>query len=215
MPVQALLLLVLFAQAAPKDKLACLLARPLVVGASMSAQHLAPDPGTLLARDHGSQKAVTRRAFSHQPSTVILPSVGDQDLAGASLVFALDLFFWDSKAGECRAAVQRVEEFAQRVRAARRPIVIGNIPPKGAPCDAVVSQRIESLCAAMPAQCVVSDLRGLAEAAERDGSVLVNGVPVSKAELYPDGLHPSELGSRLLANGIEASLRASAIACSR
>jgi hypothetical protein len=190
--------------------LSCLLAHPLIVGASMSAGLEAEDPGTLLTRSVAPQAIVVNRARRHAPSADSLALVREGEIEASSLVIGLDLFYWDSF-GDCSQAVARVRAFARLLDEKGARAAIGNIPVQGGACAGAVSKALAATC--VKSRCVVVDLRALSEKAERNGGLEIGAKFIPKSELYADGLHPTKLGSQVIAAGLGEALSASKMTC--
>lgn len=199
----------------PEDasRMRCLLARPLIVGASMSDQLTATDPGTLLARKWGGGPGVVRRAQAGRPSPDILAEVSAEDLASASLVIALDLFFWDARRGPCATAVRHARDFLGRLEGVGARAAFGSLPPQAGECGAAVSKALYKACRAAPSRCVVVDLGSPAEELDRTGVIDGDGGRVPRGAVTKDGLHPTELAARGIADALERKLLASPLSC--
>lgn len=185
---------------------ACLLDKALIVGASVSGQTYAPDPTTLLVERYGEPGGIVRRVKPGRPSTEILELVSDDDIRKASVVSALDLFFWDTRGGDCEAAAGRAVRFVERVTALGRPLVVGNVPDSGGDCSKTVSAVIGKACAGP--LCRVADLRGLYAKVRQERKLVVAGVEVPAEALFADKerLHPSRLGSQAIADRLKKDL---------
>jgi hypothetical protein len=188
------------------SSLACLLAAPLILGASMSAGVSATDPVTLLASRVRPDFSPMRRAASHEPSAASLGKASAQDYEKSSVVTALDLFFWDSASGACDAASKRAAEFIDRMRREKRPLAVGTIPLQETKCGAAVSKTIRDVCE-YGGGCVVVDLEELTRRAQK-------GEFKTKQPLFvKDGLHPTKRGSLLIARELEEKLSRGGLSC--
>ncbi len=191
----------------------CVLARPLILGASVSSQYAAIDPGTLLARKYGTADGITRHAKPKKPSSEILSGVSDLQLSTASVVVALDLFFWDSRSGDCGAAKQSVGLFAQRLSNTGARLAVGNIPVTGGDCGEPLSKTIADMCANLRSGCALVDLRTPSTQAAEKGGLDLRDSWITVDELSADQLHPSRVGAQVIALDLEKALDGSPISC--
>jgi hypothetical protein len=196
------------AAADPGARARALFARPLIIGASVSSGYRAESPARRLARSFGTDGAVVSLASPGASGANQVRGLTDERLAAASVVVGVDLFFWDAQR-DCAAGLAGVDELFQRVEKRRTPLVIANVPSLHAPfglgpkdaCRDRLNTKIEKACRE-DAACVLLDLNGLYAKAAKDGSVELDGRKVPVRELFSDGLHLSDAGSRLMARAI-------------
>jgi hypothetical protein len=181
--------------------------RPLILGASVSADYRAPSPGRLLARRF-SALSVATVAWPGAHSSSILAALPDQTLDSATVVVAVDIFFWDAARAGAARAPELVKAFFDRLGPRRLPLIVGTVPPlrlpygvAGSPATGesrdAFNAEIRRLCG-LTAGCAVVDLDRLyADAAA--GRPLADGRPHRPESLTADGLHPNLEGSELIA----------------
>jgi hypothetical protein len=192
--------------AAPADLDAAahaLFARPLIIGASVSADFRAPSPGRLLTERSGGTLTLLARSGATGASQVAL--LTPAALAGATSIVGLDLFFWDTRR-DCAAGLAAVDELF--TRAGSVPVIVGNIPPLPGDhdCRAALNARLAAACSAAPS-CLLLDFDALYREAAGPG-IELDGRRLGLSDLLADGLHLNSDGSRVVAERLAARLRA-------
>ena len=196
-----------------------LFARPLIVGASISADHKSVSPGRVLARRHGSEAAIVKVAVAGQYGRSAVPAITDAQLKGASVVVGIDLFFWDGTEtnADCRWGLAALDEALRRTRALGRPLILGNIPrlPRG-PLDWLFipapTRCRERLNAALAAECRpekgcwLVDFESVMDRIVNGGGLVIGGKPYGPVALLPDGRHPGPAASDYMADRIVEAL---------
>ena len=203
-----------------ESDLAGLMARPLILGASLStglelarSGHIDPHfsaPVTLFLKYHPSERipADAIKAFPGQESLQSVEALRTSDLSSYSLVFALDLFAWDSVKAtgdeECRRRLDSVDLFFERMKVGHMIHVAGTIPNVQSPaqgftptfCRSHLNVAIRKNCESQP-ECHLLDLEKMYEEVK------------SNADFFIDGIHPSETGTAWIAEAIQSTLLSS------
>jgi len=182
--------------------------KPLIVGASISADWAAQSPGKRLSSRFTSDIRVIARGG--QPGAKMLTQVRGKDLEDRSIVIGFDLFFWDSARG---AVDDSLREFRKMIVETQRlgiPFIVGDIPellPGFQPGRKELNQMIRRAAGANDHVHVVP-LDDLYQRILRDHSLVIGGREYSFFDLVSDGLHIGETASDFLAELILETLRA-------
>lgn len=179
--------------------------RPLLLGASVSADYSTKSPGRLLSED--ALQSPSELAYIGDKGSLsrLLGELSDEKLRQSNIVYSLDSLFWDTFK-PAAVGVGALEGLLSRTKAAGVPVVLGNAPkidvpwvvrlvagaagPRQVSADEV-NARAAELCT--PANnCTLMDiLSRVRDASEAD---------------MPDGLHPSPEFSRRIADEIRGIL---------
>ena len=207
-----LLSLLLGAASARAEGLRDLLQSPLILGASVSADMGTTSPGKRLALRHTEEKNIEQLAQPGRSARELLPSLREENLAGRSLVIALDLFYWDSVYRNPKRSVEQLKAFVQKCADRKLPLLLGNVPDLMAgkqPGRRALNREIARLCKA-PHGCYLVPLAELQakidEAIAQSGGFSINGRLYTRRELLPDGLHLSAVAAEYIADGMQAIL---------
>lgn len=179
-----------------------LMAKPLIVGASVSADRATPSPGKRLALRYTTPSEIKTIAVGGMPSIKVLPSVKTKDLQDRSIVIGLDLFFWDSTLASPTASIQALGKLMEEAKGLKLPVVIGEVPellPGMQPSRVAINQAIHKQCTSTK-NCYVMKLDTLLKQVLSDGYLSVKGRKYTLPELVPDGLHLGPVAGEHLAN---------------
>lgn len=195
------------AQGDPDARARELFARPLIIGASVSASFRAPSPGHLLAQRFGG--SALSRAVPGAAGALQVARLDPAEAAAASAVVGLDLFFWDSRR-DCGAGLAAVDGLFRKTGAT--PVVLGNIPSFGLPeagdgssCREQLNARLAAACSAAP-DCALLDFDALWRRAVSPG-IEHGGRLLHLGDLLADGLHLGPDGSAAAAESLLRLLR--------
>ncbi len=180
-----------------------LLATPLIVGASVSADHSAASPAKRLSLRYTEASKLRTLARGGARGKVIVPQITEAVLGDRSIVLGVDLFFWDSAERECGPSLEAFETIRRRVHAKGRLLVVGDVPEllRGRqPCRAALNEAIREACKRRDSGCRVFGLDAIHQEAVREGGLLIDGVRRPLLELVPDGLHVNDRASEYLAD---------------
>jgi hypothetical protein len=185
-----------------------MMSKPLIIGASVSADRATNSPGKRLALRYTPATEIETIAMGGMPSTKILPMVKDADLQDRSIVVGLDFFFWDSALPSPRPTIQGLQNLVERTSATNIPLVLGEVPellPGLQPSRVAINKAIVEM-SNYAANCSVMNFDELLQQVLRDGYLLVKGRKYTLQELVPDGLHIGPVLSEELANRLALKL---------
>jgi hypothetical protein len=180
--------------------ISALMQKPMIIGASVSADRSATSPGKKLALRYTSMMNIFSHARGGRPGRETMKLVRETALDRHTIVLALDLFFWDSVETDVEASLHELDHLFTMVNEHRIPLILGNIPgimPRYQPGRAVLNAAIEKKINAY-AQGALMDFDLLYRKIRKEGSVMMNHRAYSLRELVPDGLHLSDIGSEYL-----------------
>lgn len=174
--------------------------RPLILGASVSADHGAVSPGKKLALQFTAPSRIHTIARSGGTSDRIWRAVRNRAFEDRTVVVALDLFFWDSNFGSQRTFTV-LEDVVAKARANGSYLVLGDIPRLVGTQTMrdTLNTAIYSQCSKY-SKCKVLSLDRLHRNMVSRGGYQVGRKFYSLRELLPDGLHPSDMGSQVIAD---------------
>jgi len=190
------------------SKLAQVLHRPLIIGASVSGDYLTASPGKRLALRYTSAEQIKVIALKGYPGREILKSVNESTLKDRTAVIAMDLFFWDSVKGSVPESLKALQKLIDLAAKNKIPLVIGEIPefsPQFQPHAEILNKRIHELCK-NSSECRILPLNHLLRQALMDGYIIQGGIKYSIQSLLPDGLHIAAPASDYLADKISELL---------
>jgi hypothetical protein len=176
--------------------------KPLITGASVSANYGTASPGRRAALRFTSESDIYTIAQGGTPGRLIALHLDHAALKGRSVIIAMDLFFWDSTLANPESSLRAVESVIQKARSLSIPVLIGDIPellPGRQPAREIMNAQIHSLCT-KERGCYVWELDKLHRQVIQDGFLAIAGRQYRMSELVPDGLHLSDLASEFLAD---------------
>ncbi len=197
------------AQARPAQNLKQLFQKPLIVGASVSADYFTESPGKLVALDYTSSDQIKVLARNGKPSTQILNQVTDAMVQDRSIIVGVDLFFWDSFTSSAAATLEQMDRLIHLSEKYRIPVVLGEIPtllPGTQRSAAAINKKLHEHCQAK-ADCYVLPLHDLMVKTLTDGYIDHQGRRYDLETLVPDGLHIGRPASQYLAEQIKNLLQ--------
>lgn len=181
-----------------------ILQRPLIVGASVSADFLTPSPGKRLALKYTSNDQIKVIARNGKPAREVLRSVTESSLKDRTAIIGIDLFFWDSFGGSIQESFKALENLKTLSEKLKLPLVLGEIPelsPQFQPHARNLNAKIHELCKTENL-CKVLPLNSMLRKVLIDGHITQNGQKYSLQSLLPDGLHISAPASEYLSKRI-------------
>ena len=176
--------------------------RPLIIGASVSADFKALSPGNRLALRYTQPANITTFARFGRPAARVLPALPARMLEDRTIVVGLDLFFWDSLSPLPGRSVKLLQKLMAQVRERQIPIVLGEVPQLIAhlqPGRARLNAALRAECAAYE-QCYLMPLNQIHEDLVHHALIGAGGVVFSVTDFLVDRLHLSDNGSEYLAN---------------
>ncbi len=195
-------------QAASKNNLKNVLERPLIVGASVSADHFTASPGKRLALRHTTADRIKVVAVNGRPGREVLSRVNDSVLKDRSVIIGMDLFFWDTFATSPGESLKAIDKLIASASEKNIPLVLGEVPalmPHMQPSLTAINKRLTDACASYKA-CKLLPLNQILVKTLTDGFILHEGKKYTLDTLVPDGLHIASPASEFLANEIEKLL---------
>jgi hypothetical protein len=196
------------AKATMTHSLAEIMLKPLIIGASVSADRATNSPGKRLALRYTPATEIKTIAMGGMPSTKVLPMVKAADLKDRTIVIGIDLFFWDSALPSSKESIQGLQRLIERTSALNIPLVLGEVPellPGMQPSRVAINKAIVETCKAT-ANCSVMNFDLLLQQVLNDGYLSVKGRKYTLQELVPDGLHMGAVLSEELANRLASKL---------
>lgn len=186
-----------------------LFSKPLITGASISADWASMSPGKRLAERLSPKTDVRVIARGGQPGASVLNGVTPAVLKDRSIVIGFDLFFWDSTRASADAGVRALKTLIANAEKAGVPVVIGDIPEliRGhQPARKELNQMIYRACKSAK-NCYVIPLDALYQRISKDGFVEIKGKKYSFFDLVPDGLHIGSVAGEFLADLVYETIR--------
>jgi len=183
-----------------------LLQHPLIVGASVSADWIAPSPGKYLVEQRAPTADVRTIARGRTTGAQVLKSVRPEDLRDRSVVIGVDLFFWDSTQSQCATSLEALRSLIHQTASLKIPLVLGDVPellPGRHPCRDSLNREIRS---AQHRHVGVLGLEAIHREILTTGRLRYRGRSYAFGELVPDGLHVNTLATAYLADRLEGVL---------
>ena len=207
--------------------------KPMILGGSVSSGLDGTSFIEPLAEKYSVTKKVIREAYPGFEGSVILGYKSfTSKVQSASVVIALDLFYWDQF--NCRLPnwneenSKAIATLFQKTVKQGVPLLVGNLPRKQAPFDKVahenpcadsINLKLKTLCDQSPTKCL------MVENAEIATKVNEYFVPVlaalkpeerslfARAKLTRDGIHPRSEAYRVIADIVNELLVNSTLQC--
>lgn len=193
----------------PEQKLKDIMQKPLIIGASISADRISQSPAKKLALDYTKLDNIKKITRNGSGGFKILKDLNTVDLNDRTVVLALDLFFWDSTLkSSIDLSLEQMDRLIHMADERGIPLVIGEVPdllPGFQPARQTLNDAIAKKCF-MNKNCYMFALDPLLQKLRQDGYLSFAGKKFRLAELVPDGLHLSSAGSELLAAELKALL---------
>lgn len=194
-----------------QPELAEVLQTPLIIGASVSADFHTPSPGKRLSLEYTTSDHITNTAFMGSRGVKQVGRLGDALLADRSIVFGIDLFFWDSLRSSTDETVHAIHKIVVAARPLPGGLVLGTIPAllPGQRSRDFLNGVIRSVCTEA-VNCHLYDIDRRNEEITAAGGIDFEGRHYTRRALTLDGLHLSTLGSKIIAAELEQLLMHSA-----
>ena len=181
-----------------------ILKKPLIVGASVSADYQTKSPGKTLALRYTSENDIHVLARNGKPATDVLRLLKAETLNDRTAVIGVDLFFWDSFNASPTESVKALENLFTQVKAKEIPLVLGEVPelvPFYQKSVFALNEKMRELCKSY-AMCKILPLNQILRKTLSDGFIVQTGKKYSIEALLPDGLHLAKPASEYLADQI-------------
>lgn len=179
-----------------------ILEKPLITGASVSADFGTESPGKRLALRFTSPDKIKTIAHGGTPGVQTVAKLMETDFADRTSVIAIDLFFWDSVIGEQHEVVSALHRIVALSKRHDLPVVLGEIPellPERQPNRIALNSAIDKACKEY-SNCFVMPFNQLHKKLKSQGYIDVNGKKLTVRDIVPDGLHLSAPASDFLAD---------------
>jgi hypothetical protein len=197
------------AYARPAQNLQQLFQKPLIVGASVSADYFTESPGKLVALDYTSSDHIKVLAKNGKPSTHILSQVTESLVKDRTIIVGVDLFLWDSFTPSAAQTLEQMDRLIHLSEKYKIPVVLGEIPtllPGTQKSAAIINRKLYEHCQSK-VDCYVLPLHDLMVKTLTDGYIDHQGRRYDLQTLVPDGLHIARPASQFLAEQIKNLLR--------
>ena len=189
-------------QESRNEKLKKIFHKPLIVGASVSADYHAISPGKKVALQYTQPENIKVIAQNGKPSFQMLPRLTEAVLKSRSSLVGVDLFFWDSFRAVPDESLQAMTSVFNKAKTNDLDLILGEIPevvPFYQKSALVLNQKMRELCSGY-AKCKILPLHGILREALSKGFIVHKNKKYTLSELLPDGLHISSAASDLLAD---------------
>lgn len=188
--------------------------RPLIAGASVSADFGATSPGRYIAEMVGVKPLIIAHIGSSGSASELLPELTPEVLSNASVIIALDIMFWDSWRKDCARGIQAAHTLFDKAVEAQVPIILGTVPKIEVDfitlvvagveihqqrCVEELNTVIRALCT-LKNHCLLIDLANFY--VEIQSGMVIDNDHYTFKDLMPDGLHLSETLSKKIAEHI-------------
>lgn len=188
--------------------LSAVLAKPLILGASVSADYLTPSPGKRASLRYTSAANIDVLAANGRRGYDSVRMLQDSRLKDRTALIGVDTFFWDALSPSPTASVRAVESLVEKAESRGIPIIIGDVPvvmPSLQRSVVEVNRAIKRACEVY-SRCRVLGLNALFAQVARDGYFDYKGRRYPIHELLPDGLHLGPPAAEYLSEEIERLL---------
>lgn len=193
------------ASSVPNPVLQKSLARPLILGASVSANHFTSSPGQRLALKYtqpGQIKVVAGNGRRGYDSVKLATAAV---LADRTAILGVDLFFWDALQPSASASVVAIENIVALAKSRNIPVILGEVPtlmPSMQKSLVPINKALNKACADY-LKCRLVPLNQLFVKVATDGFIEHKGQKYTLEQLLPDGLHIATPASEYIADEIE------------
>lgn len=192
-----------------EQKLKAIMQKPLIIGASISADRISQSPAKKLALDYTKLDQIKKITRNGSGGFKILKDLHSVDLSDRTVILALDLFFWDSTLkSSLDLSFEQMDRLIHMADQRGIPLVLGEVPdllPGFQPARQQLNDAIAKKCF-MSKQCHMLALDSHLRRLRQDGYLTFAGKRFRLAELIPDGLHLSASASEFLAAELKALL---------
>ena len=178
-------------------------ARPLIIGASVSANLKTRGPADRVLGQLGLDSIKPERvAANGQTARELIDKLKERHFTNASVVLGIDMFFWDATLPSLKRSLEALERLSQLAQRGQAPVVLATIPSvTWWPLQYVrqeLNLEIRALSAGNP-QFLLLDIEVIIHAMQRAGGFRLNEAWYDLSQIAPDGLHVSSFASEYLA----------------
>lgn len=196
------------AESNSERNLSRILEKPLITGASVSADSNSLSPAKKLALQYTSASQIKTLAFGGRPGAQTIESLSNTVLSDRTSILALDFFFWDSTLTSAEKSLKALRELKFKAAQLKIPLVLGDIPellPGNQSNRNKLNEAIRAQCTRQQ-NCFIMPFDDLHRQVLKDGYFLANGEKLSMNQIVPDGLHLSEKAGNELASRLKQVL---------
>lgn len=175
--------------------------RPLIVGASVSADYRTESPGKIVALQYTELNKIKVVAQNGQPAKEMITRITENSLKDRTAIIGFDLFFWDSFQSTPEPSLKAMEKLFKLAKAHHLQLILGEVPelvPHYQKSVVKINQQMRKHCNAY-GNCKIIPLHKITLNVLNDGFISHNGKKYLLKELLPDGLHISRPASEYLA----------------
>ena len=184
------------------------LARPLITGASVSADYSSFSPGKKLALRYDPHVDLRLIARGGTPGAETIKRLSKASVADRSAVIAVDFFFWDATRANPAESLRALDELLALTGAHDLPLVLGDIPellPGRQPSRLKLNEALRKAADSSP-RVGIMPFEALLERILSEGTLEIKGRRYHLLELVPDGLHLAQVAGDFLADLLEEVL---------
>jgi hypothetical protein len=207
MQLAPLLLMAFTTAAAASPQLEKLFAKPLIIGASVSADWGTQSPGKRLALRYTHLGQIKSFAKGGRPGVETLRAFPTSGFDDRSVILGLDLFFWDSTLPSVEATLTAMSRLFEISKELQIPLVLGDIPeliPGYQPHRTRLNRELHERC--RKALCTLMPFDRLHRQVLHDRFFEVKGKKYTLDQIVPDGLHLSADASDELADRLREEI---------
>lgn len=186
-----------------------ILKKPLIVGASVSADYQTQSPGKRLALRFTEDKNIHVLAQRGKAGKDVLTHLTAEALNDRTAIIGIDLFFWDSFNSSSKDTIAAMENLFKLASAKNIPLILGEVPemvPFYQKSVFAINDKMRELCKSY-SLCRILPLHEILRKTLSDGFIVQGGKKYSIEALLPDGLHLATPASEYLADRIVEILR--------
>jgi len=220
------------AKSPESDRPFCLMKRPMITGAGFSSGIDGKSFIHPLAEFYGTQDKIIQEAYPGNEGKVVVqyPSFR-RNAKKASIVLALDFFYWD-QAGCRDVEIRKKNDEAIETLFARTvkegvPLVIAKLVPRQSyfyhlrenDCLEAINAKLKALCDPEPEKCLLIDPTEITKRIERTFEPALKSMDEKdrhlfiRAKITRDGIHPRTEAYVVIAKYMEEALRLSRLQC--
>jgi hypothetical protein len=181
-----------------------ILHKPLIIGASVSADHLSASPGKRLALQYTNKQNIRTIAHGGYPGKDIIKMIHESDLKDRTVVIGMDLFFWDSTLDSPHQSLNALHHLVELINKHKLPLILGDIPellPGWQKSRKLLQDEIHRICHVNDL-CILMPLEHLYKDVLKDGFISYQGRQYNLWDLVPDGLHIGDVAGNYLSEAM-------------
>lgn len=184
------------------QKAAQIFSKPLIIGASVSADYLSASPGKRLALRYAKPQDIHVIARHGRAGRDTVHLLHEKDVKERSVLIGMDLFFWDSTLDHPERSIKTLHHLVELVEKYRIPFILGDIPellPGWQYSRKLIQDEIHRVCHQSP-YCLLMPLEHVYKDVLREGGITYQNKQYELWDLVPDGLHIGDVAGNYLAD---------------